>query len=87
MVHPNQKWVLRSLQPVAPFLQGHFNGQQPPIPHIVIPFHGREFPAEEGAGVELAVRSRTLGKDHPTPTSEASGRARTGAEVKVTFNF
>ena len=56
MISPNQEWLLCSLQPMSPFFHGHFNGQQLPFSHVVIPFSGREFPRQKGAGVKLLVR-------------------------------
>lgn len=36
---PHHDQVLSPLQPVLPFLQGHFNGQKFPVPHIIVPFY------------------------------------------------
>ena len=57
--------MLCSLQPITPFLQSYFNGQQLPIPHVVVPFSGREFLRDEGAWMEFIVHLRSLGEERP----------------------
>ncbi len=52
MVSDDRKGVLSSLQPVPPFLQPQFNGEQLPISNIVVPLRWGKVPGEVSTRVE-----------------------------------
>ena len=65
MVSPNEYWVLGPLQPVSPFLQGSVNGQQFPVPHVVVAFRRGEAPRQERDWMDLLVLRSPLGQYGP----------------------
>lgn len=65
VIHQNQKWHLNAFQLVSPFFQRQFYCEQFPIANVIVPLSQRQTPREEGAGMDLRVSSRPLGKDSP----------------------
>lgn len=54
-------------KPVTPLLQSQLDGQQFPIPEVIVALCWGEMPGEESARVQLLVFCRTLGQDGPHP--------------------
>lgn len=68
------------------FVQGHLDGQQLPIPDIIIYFGWGEFPGEKDTWMELDGFPLLLGQDSsPTNGGSGIGCTRMGAGV-LCFN-
>ncbi len=58
MVSDDRKRMLSSLQPVPPFFQGKFDGEQLSITNIIVPLCWGKLPGEVSARVESGRLSR-----------------------------
>ena len=88
--------MLSPLQPVSPLHQSRVDGQQFPVPHVVVVFRRGETPGQKRDGMYLLVLPRPLGTVRAIcPVSEAStstmnccpgsGKISTGADVNNPF--
>ena len=55
MIGPDQYWVLGPLQPMLPLGQGGMDGQELPIPHVVVGLSWGEVTGQEGYWVDVLV--------------------------------
>lgn len=65
MICPNQKWLVSTLQQMAPLLQSQFNCKKFSVANIIVTLWRGKSPREEGTGMKFVVRGGTLGKNCP----------------------
>ena len=63
MVGPNNKRMLRALQPMLPLLQGKLDGQELAVADVIVSLWRGQPAGEEGTGVELVVGGGALGEN------------------------
>ena len=63
MVGPNNKRMLRALQPMSPLLQGKLDGQELAVADVVVSLRRGQPAGEGGTGVELVVGGGALGEN------------------------